>query len=308
MASKIPAFLLAKPSPEPFVRSAGVLKIPFIEKGIHHLADVIKTGYIQWETASQNDFLQKIDARVKVLFLLSYVVIVSLKRDIVVQGIIGVLVFVLALIARLNLIDLYKRVFFWGFIFGFLVALPSAFNVVTPGEILLPLLELSKNYHLWVYQIPQEIGITKQGVDGVLMLTSRVMNSLALSLLVSYTTPFTEIIRALRMLKVPDSFLIIFTLSYKYIFIFAKTAEDMHLAKKSRLAGHVNNAEARRWIAGRFAFLFKKTQLRCEEIFKAMVGRGFSDNVRLHGFRKLNLRDWSTGIALCLIGALLLWI
>lgn len=308
MTNKIPPFLLEKPSTEPFARSEGVLKIPFIEKGIHHLADVIKTGYIQWETASKGDFLQKIDARVKVLFLFFYVVIVSLKREIAVQAIIGVFVFVLALTSRLNIIALYKRVFFWGFIFGFLIALPSAFNVITPGEVILPLLQLSKNYSLWIYQIPKEIGITKQGVDGVLMLTSRVMNSLALSLLVSYTTPFPEIIRALRLLKVPDSFLIIVTLSYKYIFIFAKTVEDMHLAKKSRLAGPVSNAEARRWIAGRFAFLFKKTQLRCEEIFKAMVGRGFSDNIRLYGFRRLNLQDWFTGVVLGLIGALLLWI
>ena len=308
MTNRIPSFLLEKPASESFARSEGILKMPFIEKGIHHLADVIKTGYIQWETASQDDFLQKIDARIKVLFLLFYVVIVSLKKDIAVQAIIGTFVFLLALISRVNIIALYKRVLLWGFIFGFLIALPSAFNVITPGEILLPLVELSKNYRLWIYQIPKEIGITKQGVDAVLMLTSRVMNSLALSLLVSYTTPFTEIIRALRLLKVPDTFLIIVTLSYKYIFIFAKTAEDMHLAKKSRMAGHVNNAEARRWIAGRFGFLFKKTQLRCEEIFKAMVGRGFSDNIRLFGFGRLNLRDWSTGIALCLIGALLLWI
>jgi cobalt/nickel transport system permease protein len=308
MTNRIPSFLLEKASPQVSARSEEAVKIPFIEKGIHHLAAIIKTGYLQWETASKDDFLQKIDARVKVLFLLFYVVIVSLKRDIAVQAIIGVFVFVLALTSRLNIIALYKRVLFWGFIFGFLIALPSAFNVITPGEIILPLLRLAKNHSLWVYQIPKEIGITKQGVDGVLMLTSRVMNSLALSLLVSYTTPFTEIIRALRLLKVPDSFLIIVTLSYKYIFIFAKTVEDMHLAKKSRLAGHASNAEARRWIVGRFAFLFKKTQLRCEEIFKAMVGRGFSENVSLHGFRKLNLRDWSTGIALCLIGAVLLWI
>ncbi|MGE5304244.1 MAG: energy-coupling factor transporter transmembrane component T family protein [Alphaproteobacteria bacterium] len=284
------------------------MKIPFIEKGIHHLADVIKTGYLQWETASKDDFPQKIDARVKVLFLLFYVVIVSLKREIAAQALIGGFVFALALISRLNIIALYKRVLFWGFIFGFLIALPSAFNFITPGEVILPLLRLSKGYRLWVYQIPKEIGITKQGVGGVLMLTSRVMNSLALSLLVSYTTPFSEIIRALGLLRVPDSFLIIVTLSYKYMYIFAKTVEDMHLAKKSRLAGHESNAEARRWIVGRFAFLFKKTQLRCEEIFKAMVGRGFSDNIRLHRFRKLNLRDWSTGIALCLIGAVLLWI
>lgn len=299
---------MERPSSESFARSEGVLKMPFIEKGIHHLADVIKTGYIQWETASRNDFFQKIDARVKVLFLLFYAVIVSLQRDITSQAVIGVLVFILASISRLNIIALYKRVLFWGFIFGFLIALPSAFNVITQGETIFPILQLSKNYSFWIYQIPKEIGITKQGVYGVLMLTLRVMNSLALSFVVSYTTPFPEIIRALMVLKVPDSFLIIVTLSYKYIFIFAKTVEDMHLAKKSRLAGQVSNAEARSWIAGRFAFLFKKTQLRCEEIFKAMVGRGFSDNIRLYGFRKLTLLDWSAGIVLCLIGALLLWI
>lgn len=308
MKNKIPLFLLERPAPESFARSEGVLKMPFIEKGIHHLADVIKTGYIQWETASKDDFFQKIDARVKILFLLFYVVIVSLKRDIAAQVVIGAFVFILALISRLNIVAIYKRVLFWGFIFGFLVALPSAFNIITQGEILVPILRLSKHYSFWIYHVPEEIGITKQGIYGVLMLTLRVMNSLALSFLVSFTTPFPEIMRALLMLKVPDTFVIILTLSYKYIFMFAKTVEDIHLAKKSRLASRVSNAEARRWIAGRFAFIFKKTQLRCEEIFKAMVGRGFSDNIRLHGFRQFTSRDWSTGIVLCLIGALLLWI
>lgn len=139
------------------------------------------------------------------------------------------------------------------------------------------------------------------------MLTSRVMNSLALSFFVLYTTPFPEIIKALKVLKIPDGFLMIITLSYKYMFIFAKTVEDMHLAKKSRLAGQVSNAEARRWIAGRLAFIFKKTRLRCEEIFKAMLGRGFSDNIKIYGVRKLHARDWVTGITFFFVGVLFLW-
>lgn len=139
------------------------------------------------------------------------------------------------------------------------------------------------------------------------MLTSRVMNSLALSFFVLYTTPFPEIIKALKVLKVPDGFLMIITLSYKYIFIFAKTVEDMHFAKKSRLAGQVSNAEARRWIAGRLAFIFKKTRLRCEEIFKAMLGRGFSDNIKIYGVGKLHARDWAAGITFFFVGVLFLW-
>ena len=305
MKNEIPAFLLEKPSSTP---AQGRINTPFIERGIHHVANVIKTGYIQWETASEGNYFQKIDARVKVLFLLFFVLIVSLKKDIVPEVMIGIFVFILTMIARLNIFSLYKRVLFFGFIFGFLIALPSAFNTITKGEIIFPILHLSKTYGLWSYRLPKEIGLTREGIYGVLMLTLRVMNSLAISLFVLYTTPFHEIIKGLKVLKVPDGFLMIITLSYKYIFIFAKTVEDMHLAIKGRLAGHVSDAAARKWIAGRMAFIFRKTRLRCEEIFKAMLGRGFSGEIRIYEWRKLRARDWITGAILFMSGIIFLFI
>jgi cobalt/nickel transport system permease protein len=100
----------------------------------------------------------------------------------------------------------------------------------------------------------------------------------------------------------------IITLSYKYMFIFAKTIEDMHLAKKSRLAGQVSNADARRWIAGRMAFVFKKIKLRYEETFKTMQSRGFSGSIKIYSVRKLRMHDWITGVILFLVGVLFLWI
>jgi cobalt/nickel transport system permease protein len=307
MENKIPAFLLEKPSGGSINRGRGTFKMPFIERAVHHLASFIKTGYIQWETASADTFFQQLDARIKVLFLLFYILIVSLKKDLVPEVLISAFIFTLILTARLNILTLYKRVMFFGFFFGFLIALPSALNVITPGEIILPLLHLRQPYDFLIYRIPAEIGVTRAGAFGVGMLTLRVMNSLALSFFILYTTAFPEIIKALKVLRVPDSFLMVITLSYKYMFIFAKTVEDMHLAKKSRMAGPVSNAEARRWIAGRLGFLFRKTQLRCENIFKAMLGRGFSEDVKIYGVRKLHARDWIAGTALFLTGALFLW-
>ena len=308
MKNKVPSFLLEKPASDFFIPGRGDLKISFIEKGIHHLAEVIKTGYLQWETSSRDHFFQKIDARVKVLFLLFYVVIVSLKKNISSEVLIGTFVFLLTILSGLEIKNLYKRVLFFTFIFGFLIALPSALNLITKGEIILPLLHLSRPYRFWVYQIPEEIGLSWEGIYALLMLTLRVMNSLTISFLVLQTTPFTEIIKALKIFKVPDSFLMIIILAYKYVFIFAKTIEDMHLAMKSRLVVKVGNTEARRWIAGRLAFLFKKTRLRCEEIFKAMLGRGFSNDIKFYGVGKLQTRDWLTGAALFLLGVLFLWI
>ncbi|HXX57566.1 MAG TPA: cobalt ECF transporter T component CbiQ [Thermodesulfovibrionales bacterium] len=307
MKNNIPTFLLERPSSGSPERGKGRLKIPFLEKGMYQLADVIRTGYVQWETASRDNFFQRIDARIKVLFLLFFVVIVSLKRGIGSELLIALFVFVLVVLSRLSIFDFYKRVILLAFFFGFLIALPSAFNVITNGEIVVPVVHLSRPYGFWIYRIPQEIGITREGAYGVMMLTARVMNSLALSFLVFHTTPFPQIIKALKVLKVPDSLLMIITLSYKYMFLFAKTAEDMHLAKKSRLAGQVNGAEARRWIAGRLALLLKKTRTRCEEVFKAMLGRGFSDDIKISSVAKLRTGDWVAGAALFLAGVFFLW-
>jgi cobalt ECF transporter T component CbiQ len=280
----------------------------FIDNGIIHLGKVIKTGYIQWELASKDSIFHRIDARVKVLFLLFFIIIVSLKKEILPEIIIALFVFSLTAISRLNLFNFYKKVIPLGFIFGFLIALPSAFNVITKGEVILPVIHLSRHHDFWIYHVPQTIGITREGMLGVIMLTLRVLNSIALSFLVLYTTPFSEIIRALKVIKVPDAILTIIILTYKYIFIFAKTVEDMHLAKKSRMPGEATNTEARKWIAGRIAFMFRKTQQRCEDVFKAMLGRGFSDTIKLYGFRKMDSMDWTAGFFLFFAGVIFLWI
>ena len=308
MGNNIPSFLLEKPASNDYRRGGGKLRSSFLEKGIHRLADVVTTGYVQWETAVQDSFFQKIDARIKVLFLLFFILIVSLKKDIFSEALIGGFIFLLVVISRLNLLIFYKRVLLLAFVFGFLIALPAAFNFITKGEIVLMVWQLPRAYSFWIYRLPAEIGLTREGIDGVVMLTLRVANSLSLSFLVLYTTPFPEIVKALKTLRIADGFLMILTLTYKYIFIFARTVEDMHLAKKSRLVRQVANAEARGWIAGRIALIFRRTQLRCEEIFKAMLSRGFSEKISMYEGRKLKARDWAVSVAFLLSGALFLWV
>ncbi len=201
----------------------------------------------------------------------------------------------------------YKRVLFLGFFFGFLVALPASLNIITNGTVVVPIITLPRAYDFWVYRIPMNIGFTSEGLHGVAVLTLRVVNSVSLSLLVLYTTPFHEVIKALKLLRVPDTFLMVINLTYKYIFIFAKTIEDMHLAKKSRMVGDTSDSEARRWVAGRIALVFKKTQLRCEDIFRAMVSRGFSGEVKMYGFRKLAARDYIAGFLFLTAGVAAIW-
>ena len=279
----------------------------YIDKGIEGFAGILKEGYTQWESASKKGFFYELDTRIKVVFWLFLIIAVSLKKEILPELGIFFTVFTLLVLSRINLINFYKKIFLLGFIFGFLISLPSSLNVITHGKVLVPLITLSRPYDFWVYHIPEVIGVTREGVSVVAMLTLRVLNSLSVSFLILYTTPFPEIIKALKVLKVPDTFLIIISLAYKYIFIFARIITDMHLAKKSRLAGAVKMAEARDWMAGRIAFIFKKTQLECDDVFKAMIGRGFSGEIKLYQYQKITRRDWIVGFFLFMAGLLFLW-
>jgi energy-coupling factor transporter transmembrane protein EcfT len=145
------------------------------------------------------------------------------------------------------------------------------------------------------------IGITREGVRGVAVLFLRIANSAALSFLLLHTTPFPDIVRSLRVFRVPDVFVVIIALSYKYLFLFSRTVEEMHLARKSRLLGVLPDREARRWVAERLVVLYRKSQARCGGIYQAMVARGFANDVPLRGFRPLEARDWCA--ATILLGA-----
>jgi cobalt ECF transporter T component CbiQ len=268
---------------------------------------MITTGYLNVGQESGKGFFQKLDPRVKVIFLIFFVVIVSLKRHILPEAAIALFVFLLVASSRINLAQFYKKIVGLTFVFGFLVVFPSAFNIVTPGQLVLPVIHLSQPYEFIIYHIPEEIGITRQGIDGVMMLCLRMMNSLAISLLVIYTTPFHRIIRALQVFRVPPALLLVITLSYKYIFIFAKTIEGMYFARKSRLVGMVKDGEARIWVAGRIAHMFRKAMSRYEEVFRAMVARGFAEEVRLSDIGKLTAVDLLSGGFFLLVGIFLLW-
>ena len=301
MISEIPSFLLNSSSAPSQIRGGGRANMSYLEKGIKGFAELFTEGYAQWDLSSKKSFLHDLDARIKIVFWIVLIVVISLKRMVLPEAAIFLFIFTIAGLCRLNLIAFYKKVLVLGFVFGFLVSAPSALNAIVPGKIIMPLLTLSRPYDFWIYHVPQIIGITEEGTSIISLLTLRVLNSLSISFLILYTTAFADIIKALKVIKVPDTFLIIISMTYKYIFTFAHIVSDMHLAKKARLASVTGRKEARNWIAGRIVFVFKKTQIECDEVFKAMLSRGFSGEIKLYHYREMTGKDWATG--LCLIAA-----
>jgi cobalt/nickel transport system permease protein len=279
-----------------------------VDRALDRISSVITATYLQWEFASKKGFLQSLDSRVKLVCMIFLLAVATVRSSLTPALILVGFLFLLALLSRLDLLVFYRRVGFLAFFFGFLISLPAAFNVVTEGRIVLPLVTSQHSAAFQSFFVPPVIGITAEGLHIVLRLSLRVMNCLSISFLLLYTTPLPQIIRSLKLLRVPDTLLVALVLTYKYIFIFSTALEDMYLAMKSRVVGPMRGRETGDWTAGRIASIFRRTQGRCEDVFQAMVSRGLTGEIVLTAPGRLSPRDLWVGLCLAVSGGILLWI
>lgn len=308
MNVNLPPFLLEKSNATEIAVGKGRIQYAYLDRGIAGISSMIQTCFFNHTDLSRTGWMQKTDARIKVALLAFLIVIISIKSLVMPELLISAFLMILVVLSRLNVVRFYSHVLKYTFLFGLVVTFPALFNIITPGDILFPVIDLESSRQWWVYQIPQQIGITSQGMQAVSMLNLRIWNSMTIASLIIQTTPFGDMMKALRVFRIPDTLLLIVTLSHKYIFVLAKTIDDMFLARKSRLAGSVSDSEARAWIAGRIGYLFRKSRMKYEEIFRAMEARGFSDEVRLPAFDSLNNISRLSGCLFLLVGLFLLWV
>ena len=276
-SAALPEFLLARTKSLPPSGAGPRFRAPMIERGVRHTASLIARTFEQWDTARRTGVLQRVDARVKLASLIAMLVVISLKRTLVPLVAAEAALLMIAALSGIGFMNYARRVLLFAIMFGFVVAAPSSLNIITPGAVVLP--------------IAGSLGISRPGAMGVALLTMRVMCSVSAALLILYSTPLAELLRALRVLRVPDAVVLMISLAYKYIFLLAHGVERMHLAVKARLGMRLKNNEARRWASGRMAALFIKSREQCEELYKAMLARGFQGEVRLRSTGGLGTLD-----------------
>ncbi len=300
MENKIPSYLL-QPVPVQY-RLAEVkrAKLSFIDKTILSTAGAVKSIYLQAENAAGENFIRKINPHVKLISLIYLAIVISVCGNMYAQLLTMVFIFLIYIIARLKVIEVYRKIFFLAFVFGFLVVLPASLNIITPGKIIFNLVSFNKPSHFWIYNIPQNIGFTENGFQVVSLVFLRVLNSVSFALLIVFTTPFPSFIKSFKMIGVPDTFLMIISLAYKYIFILSRTIEETYFALKSRLSGNIKSINIRKLIGGRIFFIFKRSVIIYENTYYAMVSRGYQGKVKLHSQHHFTFMDF---IALAIIVA-----
>jgi cobalt/nickel transport system permease protein len=305
MENKIPSYLLQKVNGQPEFQKAKGARLSFLDKTLMNTASAVKSIYVQAENASKENVIQRINPYVKLIVMIYSIFIISIVSHLEAQLIITIFIFSLFIIARLKIFRVYKKIFSLAVIFGFVVVLPAALNIITPGKIILNIFTLTKPLHFWIYTIPQNIGFTENGFKVVSLIFLRILNSVSFAMLIVFTTSFPSFIKSFKILGVPDTFLMIISLAYKYIFILSRIIEETYFALKSRLSGNIKNSRIRELVSGRIFFIFKKSMLIYENTYYAMVSRGYQGKVLLHSRKKLSSIDF---VALIIIVALGIWI
>ena len=291
MESKIPPFLLVNEPPDIFLSGKGKTSFPFLEQTLVKTAKSLKTLYIQAESSGKKSLICNLNPITKVISFLFLIVIISLAGSITSQFLIGIFIFILLIISGVSIFRVYKNILLIAFFFGFLISAPAAFNVITPGEMILPVFSFAKPHNFWIYHIPREIGITLAGCKVLARLFLRIFNSVSLSFLLVYSTPFSRVLKAFRILFIPYTLLMIVWLAYKFIYILCRTIEETYFALKSRFIRDIKNQTSRKIVTGRIFFIYEKARLQYEQTYSAMISRGYNGQIILVAEKSLTFED-----------------
>ncbi|MBI3989154.1 MAG: cobalt ECF transporter T component CbiQ [candidate division NC10 bacterium] len=268
----------------------------FVERTLLGIASFFKEAIFSEEIARAPGFLQHLDPRVKLFSFALFLVAASLMKKAL--PLLGLYLFTLLLASasRITLGFFLKRVFFFIPLFSGLIALPALFLV--PGEPLITFFSLGGF----------TLAITKSGLSSAFFLVLRVATSVSFAVLLVLTTRWPQLLKALRIFKLPQVFVLILGMTHRYLYLLIALIEEMHLAKKSRTIQRDGLRKEQRWVASRIGFLFGKSRRMADEVYQAMISRGFDGEARvLDTFRMTRMDVLWLGLSVLLF-VLALWI
>lgn len=278
----------------------------FLDKTLLTVANVAQQSLLSETYAQHRGLLQALDVRFKLITFLFILVIISFLHTAGGLWIVYGLSLVLAFFSRVSLGYFLKRVWLFVPLFSAAIVLPALLNIVTPGDPLLVLMKLPRSYSWGPYTVPAEIAITYQGLRGAFIFVSRVAASVSFAVLFTLTTKWADVFSGLRSLLVPRVFVVTLSMTYRYLFVLLRLVQDMYRARKSRTVRPFAPAVERNWIASRIGVTFKKSLDMSEDIYKAMLSRGFQGEFcGLDRFRS-SATDYLWLMTVLLIGGILI--
>jgi len=267
----------------------------FIERSLAGALSFLKESIFSEEYALKRGLLQPLDPRVKVFTFFSLLILVVFLKNIPAVFFIYLFSLLLAVFSRVNLGFFLKRTWVFIPLFSLFIALPALFNFFTPGET------------LWQFKLfGLQMVVTRPGFYGALLFVLRVATSVSLVILLSLTTRHTQLLKVLRIFKVPQVFVFTLGLCYRYIYLFIEVVENTYLGIKSRIGTGLTSRKGQHIVAWNIASLWHRSYLLNEEVYKAMLSRGYTGEPVVLDEFKAGRRDlfwilFIIGLIICII-------
>jgi len=247
----------------------------FIERSIMGALSFLKESVFAGEYALLDGLLQRLDPRIKTSTFLLFIILVLFAKNISVLLWLYAAALLLAAASKINLGFFLKRTWIFIPLFSLFIALPAIFSVFTPGEAL----------------ISMRIGtasltITRPGLKGAALFIMRVADSVSFVVLLSITTRHFEFLKVLRFFRIPQVFVMVIGMCYRYCFLFVEIVENTYLAIKSRAGNAVRYKKGRHIVTWNIASLWSRSCQLNEDVYNAMLSRGYrGEPVILNDFK-----------------------
>ncbi len=253
--------------------------IGWLERTLAGITGSIERAVFAEEHARSRGWLQAIDPRAKLGMFLVVVLAASLSGSIVVEVGLYAVVLAAAAASRVPFDFFVKRVWLGIPLFAGIVVIPAIFFV--PG---IRLFDLALG--------PIHIAPSIPGLIGAVLFIARVGVSVSLAVLLVLTTPWADLLKSLQAIRVPQLFVLILAMAYRYIFLFLHLASGMFEARKSRVVARTSGGEQRRWISGTMGNLLNRSVKMSSDVYAAMAARGFTGSIRSYNAYRMRPADW----------------
>jgi cobalt/nickel transport system permease protein len=263
-----------------------------LENTLGEISHVLAQSLFAEETARRPGLLQKLDPRVKIITTLALLIAVALARNLWVIAIIYAVAVALAAASSIPVGFFIKRVWLFMPFFTLIIALPAFFAVPGPPLATLPFGQI----------------ITRTGTLTALFLLLRVSTSVSYGMLLVLSTPWNTLLKGLHVLKVPDTFILILGMTFRYIYLLLNTLDDMLLSRKSRVVGTLDGAAQRRIVGATAGTMLGKSLALSGDVYLAMQSRGYTGTPKTMDTFQMRGRDWAWGAILVGLAALMIWL
>lgn len=260
-----------------------------VESTIEAFARTMSRALMSEQLSIRSGLLQQLDPRVRLIGILMLVVAVVVTRRLSVLGSLFLVAVAIAVMSRVPLLSLAKRVWLVVFAFTGLIAIPALF--LTPGN---PILALPTG----------RLAITASGLRTASLLVLRVETAVTLTTVLVLCTPWNDILKALRLFRIPAEVVTMLAMTHRYIFLLLESTNQMFESRKSRAVGSSSGSKERRMIARTAGVLLSKSVDLGQDVFSAMLSRGYHGEVHLLKSFQMRGRDYmAAGLFLALSGA-----